>query len=133
MSASFPFDDEMAFRAWYVPLAMKLGISPDPDDPQHFYDHRAFYRDMKAGKPGIVSPDKPGGHFPSDYKLPGHPRAYLADQLNGQVFDTRTANYLTGEPVSQGQLRASERSPDMPGFDPGLAAYLVNSLKGFQR
>ena len=126
----FPFDEEMNFRAWFVPLAMKLGINANPDDPQHFYDHRSFYRDMKAGKPGVVSPDKPGGHFPSTYKLPGHPRTFLADEF-GRVFDTRSGQYINGENVPQRQLTASERSPDMPGFQPGLAQELVNSLKGF--
>jgi len=128
------FDDEMAFRGWYVPLAMKLGISPNPDDPEHHYDNRAFYRDMMAGKPGVVSPDKPGGHFPSTYKTEGHPRTYLADPTNrGQIFDTRSGTYLTGEPVSQRGLTASEESPDMPGFDPMRARAILASLYGRAR
>ena len=127
------FDEEMKFRGWYVPMAMKLGISPNPDDPEHHYDNRAFYRDMVAGVPGVVSPDKPGGHFPSTYKTEGHPRTYLTDPGRGQVFDTRSGNYLTGEAVSPQALRASEQSPDMPGFDPERARGMLSALYGRYR
>lgn len=106
---------EAPFQAWYSQLARKLGINPNPDDPQHFYDYRAFYRDMKAGK--VLPPDAPGGHFPSDYKMAGHPRTFLDDGA-GRVFDTRSAQYLTGERVPDDRLDASEQSPDKPGFDP---------------
>lgn len=102
------------FQAWYRALARKLGINPNPDDPQHFYDYRSFYRDMMAGK--VLPPDAPGGHFPSTYKTEGHPRSYL-DDGTGRVFDTRSAQYLTGESVPDERLSASEQSPDMPGFD----------------
>jgi hypothetical protein len=115
------FDDEMNFRAWYVPLAMKLGIAPNPDDVEHHYDYRRFFQDMKAGK--VISPDRPGGHFPSTYKLSGHPRKYLDDGL-GRMFDTQSAQYFDGSPVPDRNLRASE---------PGLASMLIGSLKGFTR
>lgn len=111
-------DDEQEFQSWYKPLAEKLRINPNPDDPDHHYDYRAFYQAMKRGEE--VSPDQPGGHFPSTYKTEGHPRTYL-DDGRGQVFDTRQAKYLTGKPVGQRQLTASEESPDMPGFDPEVA------------
>lgn len=126
------FDDEMAFRGWYVPMAMKMGLDPNPDAPEHHYDNRAFYRDMMAGK--VVSPDRPGGHFPSTYKTEGHPRTYLADPTRGgQIFDTRSAQYLTGEDVSPRSLRASEQSPDMPGFDPDRARMALSALYGRMR
>ena len=118
--------DELGFRGWYVPLAMKLGIDPNPDSPEHHYDYRAFYRDMLAKKPGVISPDKPGGHFPSTYKTAGHPRTYLQDS-RGRIFDTRGGNYLTGETVPNKELRASENSPDMPGFDPETALPLLRA------
>lgn len=106
--------DEAPFQAWYQQLSKKLGISPNPDDPEHYYDYRAFYRDMKAGK--VTSPDAPGGHFTSAYKTAGHPRTYL-DDGQGRVFDTRSAQYLTGDQVPDEQLTASEQSPDKPNFD----------------
>jgi hypothetical protein len=103
------------FRQWYDGVASKLKIDPNPDSPEHHYDYRAFYRDMLAGK--VQSPDKPGGHFPSTYKLDGHPRAFLKDR-KGRVFDTRTATYLDGKPVPEAELKASEKAPDMPGYQP---------------
>lgn len=117
-------DHELAFRAWYVPLAMKLGIDPNPDAPEHHYDNRGFYEAMKRGE--VVSPDRPGGHFPSTFKTEGHPRAYL-DDSHGRVFDTRSAKYLAGDAVPQGLLRASETSPDMPDFDPAVARALATT------
>ena len=107
--------NEKDFRNWYGGISKKLGIAPDPDDPEHFYDYRAFHRDMKAGK--VISPDEPGGHFPSTYKKPGHPRTMLTG-TDRRVFDTRTSSYLDGTPVSQGELDASEDAPDMPYLGP---------------
>jgi hypothetical protein len=114
---------EFGFRNWYLPMAQRLGISPNPDDPEHHYDYRALYRD--SGQ----QPDKAGDHFPSIYKTEGHPRAYL-DDGRGRVFDTRKAQYLTGEPVPQDRLTASEQSPDMPGFDPEKTRRVVEALYG---
>jgi hypothetical protein len=61
--------DEQAFQNWYKTQATKLGLSPDPDDPQHFYDYRAAFR---AG----AKPDETG-HWPSTFKLPEHPNRYV--------------------------------------------------------
>ena len=58
--------NEEEFRRWYSEKAGKLGLSPDPDDPEHFYDYRAAFR---AGASQDAS-----GHWPSQFKLPGHPR-----------------------------------------------------------
>ena len=67
------YDDEMEFQKWYSERAKRLGINPNPDDPNHFYDYRAAH---KAGaEPG------PDGHWPSEFKLEGHPRMVL-DNVN---------------------------------------------------
>ena len=119
--------EEQRFREWYGTVAKKLGIGEDPDDPEHKYDYRAFFRDMQAGK--VVSPDQPGGHFPSTYKLAGHPRAHLQDR-RGRVFDTRSASYLDGTSVPREELDASEEAPDMPDFDPAKASLLIGGMRG---
>jgi hypothetical protein len=123
-------DDEADFQRWYAGVAGKLNakkrtLDPNPDSPEHHYDYRGFYRGVKAGteKP----PTQPGGHFSSAFKTEGHPRSHLQDSL-GKVFDTRSAKYLTGEQVPQRELLASERSPDMPGFDAEKAKTLIPSL-----
>ncbi len=65
------------FDEWYGKQSAKLGLHPDPDYPEHFYDYRAAYQ---AGS----EPDETG-HFPSAFKLPGHPTYDLKFQ-GGQVF-----------------------------------------------
>ena len=74
--------DEEAFQAWYAKYARQLGLSLNPDDPEHFYDWRAAYR---AG----ATPDA-SGHWPSVFKREGHPNLII------DGIDTRT-----GEPVPQ--------------------------------
>lgn len=123
--------DEGAFRNWYGGVSKKLGINPDPDDPEHHYDYRAFYQDVQAGR--VKSPDH-GGHFISAYKTAGHPREYLADS-KGNVFSTVTGKYGDGTSVNDRELAKAEHAPDLPperrpakkptGFDPDafLAAH----------
>lgn len=74
-------DEENKFQQWYSDHAKNLGINPDPDHPLHFYDFRGAY---KAG----AIPNKEG-HWPSKWKLKGHPRMII----NG-------INTKTGEPAS---------------------------------
>jgi hypothetical protein len=71
--------EESKFQAWYAGQAKKLGLNPNPDDPQHFYDWRAAY---KAG----AKPDA-SGHWPSTYKREGHPNMVVGG-----------VNTKTGEP-----------------------------------
>lgn len=118
-------EDEARFQSWYADTAHRLKINPNPDDPNHFYDYRGFYKDMEQGK--AQAPDEEGDHFTSQYKLPGHPRTYLGDGT-GRIFDTRSAQYLDGSQVPDEQLTASELSADMPGFDPLRAQAFQNAL-----
>ena len=67
--------DEAAFQRWYSDIAKKVGINPDPDDPQHFYDYRAAY------KAGVVPTEESGWHWPSEFKREGHPRM-IVDGVN---------------------------------------------------
>lgn len=101
--------DEEGFQKWYSATSKKLHLDPNPDAKEHYYDHRAFYRAMKNGE--VISPDKPGGHFDSRWKLDGHPREFLADD-NGKIFDTKTGRYLDGGMVSDEQI--SKPRDDLP-------------------
>lgn len=64
--------DELAFRDWYRNLPQVHGkqISPDPDDPEHFYDWRGAFRG--GNKDANVE-----NHWPSEFKTPDHPRRML--------------------------------------------------------
>ena len=62
-------EKEAAFLKWYSQHVKKLGLSPDPYDPLHFYDYKAAW---EAGvEPG------PNGHWPSEFKLKGHPNLFV--------------------------------------------------------
>lgn len=73
---------ETDFQSWYAGWSKKLGLNPNPDDPQHFYDYRAAFQ---AG----AVPDK-SGHWPSQFKREGHPRMVVGG-----------VNTKTGNPVAQ--------------------------------
>jgi len=86
--------EDTPFHQWYAWHAGRLGLDKNPYHPEHYYDYEAAY---EAGE----GPDD-SGHWPSRFKLEGHPRTVL------DGIDTRTM-----EPV--------------PGFD----AVLYEALKEF--
>lgn len=100
--------NDPAFMEWYAKAARERQWAPNPDDPEHFYDYRALFRDVQSGQ---ASDPSQNGHFPSTYKTEGHPRAYL-DDSTGKIFDTRTGRYLNGDEVPQTLMTLSEDSPD---------------------
>ena len=67
------------------------GLNPNLDDPRQQYDYRGAYL---AG----AEPDKVTGHWPSEFKLPGHPRKVLYNidtttgEMSGTVPPTPTQN-----------------------------------------
>ncbi len=61
---------ERPFQAWYARTAKVLGINPNPDDPRHCYDLRAFYRAMMSGD--YKSPKRRGDRFPSKFETVCH-------------------------------------------------------------
>lgn len=81
-------NEDKGFQTWYGQWSKKLGLNPDPDDPQHFYDYRAAY---KAG----VKPDA-SGHWPSQFKKEGHPNLYV------KGVDTRTGLLQWNRPDEPG-------------------------------
>jgi hypothetical protein len=98
--------DEAAFRAWYAGMASRYGLNPNPDDPGQFYDYRGAFR---AG----ASPDGTG-HWPSNFKLPGHPALIVGG------YDVRTGMPSPGADL----IRDPQRLVEL-GWDPETAAQLV--------
>ena len=96
-SASAPKFDEGRFQSWYHGLAKKLDLNTNPDDPQHFYDYRAAYR---AG----ATPDATG-HWPSQFKLEGHPRLII------DGVDTRTGESAASAGVVGGSSSTASHDP----------------------
>ena len=58
---------ERNFQKEYARVAEELGLSTDPDDPRHFYDYRGLFKEEGRLQTG------PRKHFPSKFKLEGHP------------------------------------------------------------
>ena len=60
-------EEEVRFRDWFTNKAKQIGINPNPDDPQHYYDYRGAY---KAGYDPMTAKNR---HWPDTWKKPGHP------------------------------------------------------------
>jgi hypothetical protein len=85
---------EAQFQKWYAAQAAKLGLNKDPDDPRHFYSYRDAY------KSGAVSDDE--GHFPSKFKLPGHPNRFVGG------VDTIDSTIATAEKIAANKKARSD-------------------------
>lgn len=70
-----PTFNEDSFQRDYKSYASKQRLSPNPDDPEHFYNYRGYYK-----KAGGFYPDAEG-HLPSEFKTDGHPRM-VVDGIN---------------------------------------------------
>jgi hypothetical protein len=67
---SLPPEEETQFQGWYSDVSRRTGLSPNPDDREHYYDYRRAWQD------GVPVPSE-GSHWPSRYKLRGHPRLFV--------------------------------------------------------
>ena len=75
-----PREDDSEFLDWYSDISKKADISPDPDDPRHYYDYRAAY---KAGA-GL---DK-RKHLPSEFKHDLHPDRFIVGK-DLEIYDSK--------------------------------------------
>ena len=110
---------ETAFQQWYAPLAAKNNIDPNPDDPRHFYDYRRAYE--AGASPG------PDGHWPSEFKLQGHPNLIVDGK------DTRTGKPALTWDTSVSQLDQSIPPPEMlppPAVDPSATTVQEMPFQG---
>lgn len=98
---------EESFQKWYAQMAMLQGVSMNPDDPEHYYDYRGWYKSGISG--GRDWHDEGRMHGPDDFKMPGHPNTLWA------------ANQIMNEGVS---IR--------PEMALGMQARLFNSLLGMK-
>lgn len=99
------------FRSWYDGHARRLGLDPDPDNPLHYYDYRAAWE--AGASPG------PDGHWPSQFKLEGHPRLII------DGVDTRT-----GKTDLWDEILSS--TPPKPPRDRGIVeTFAIDPLRSF--
>lgn len=95
--------EEYRFKSWYTDWAGKLGLDPNPDNPKHQYDYRAAY---KAG----ATPDA-AGHWPSEFKLPEHPKESDKDRILNDMAtkDIARRGRVSGVALNNPKLPESEK------------------------
>ena len=92
--------DEKHFNQWYSEIARVTKLAPNPNDPEHYYDYRKFWKEAKtSGTPLQVKLPMPEWNtelqkwkWPSKYKRVGHPNFYVME--GDQLINTKT-----GKPV----------------------------------
>ena len=88
----------MQFQKWYANLPLvKAGLnSPNPDDPEHFYDYRAAY--INGAVPSL------SGHLPSQFKTIGNARGLLGgvDTMNNYSEGQGLADMLDPQNIARG-------------------------------
>lgn len=111
--------DEKDFQEWYASVSNRLGLNPDPDDSEQYYDYRSFWKENPKDAQKMLNAEE-GSHFTDKYKLPGHPTfsnesIYSTDETPGgsweehdgrfyyvpsdytKLYIDRTMNYLSGQ------------------------------------
>ena len=76
-----PNKEDAEFLDWYSNLSERANISPDPDDPRHYYDYRAAYKE------GVDLDES--RHLPSRFKHDLHPDRYIIDKEDLSIYDTK--------------------------------------------
>ena len=71
---------EDEFLSWYSNIAEKSNLSPDPDDPRHYYDYRA------AHEAGAGLDERK--HLPSEFKHDLHPNRYIIGK-DLEIYDSK--------------------------------------------
>ena len=113
---------ENDFLTAYKMMATKQGLSLNPDDPEHFYDYRALFKET-----GSLTPDATG-HFPSKFKKEGHPNI-IVDDIN-----TKTGEFVLPKP-GEGFI-LPEPGKEIPMTEmtlpqPGTKKRLGGDIQGF--
>ena len=73
-------EEDVEFSAWYSDIAERSNISPDPDDPRHYYDYRAAYEagaDLKDER-----------KLPSKFKHDLHPNRFTVGK-DLEIYDSK--------------------------------------------
>ena len=89
---------EKQFQDWYGGYSKMTGLAPNPDDPLHKYNYRAWWSAMQNDPKTFAPQIDPGDgllHSPSTFKHASHPtryqptdRAGISDSITGRtIFD----------------------------------------------
>ena len=73
-------EEDAGFSEWYSDIAERSNLSPDPEDPRHYYDYKAAYEagaDLDEGK-----------HLPSKFKHDLHPNRFVIGK-DLEIYDSK--------------------------------------------
>lgn len=90
-------EEEAQFMDWYKQYATETGLATNPDDPQHQYNYRAWWRALNSGNPDFaprIDPEDNRLHAPSLFKAYNHPNRYVPTNEGMGIMDS-----ITGEPL----------------------------------
>ena len=73
--------EDAGFLDWYSDVAERANLSPDPEDPRHYYDYRSAY---EAG--ADLDEER---HLPSRFKHDLHPNRYVIDKKTLEIRDSK--------------------------------------------
>ena len=73
-------EEDVEFLDWYSGIAERSNLSPNPDDPRHYYDYRAAYEE------GVDVDER--GHLPSAFKHDLHPNRFIVGK-DLEIYDTK--------------------------------------------
>jgi phage protein D len=90
------------FDGWYAQVAARKGLDANPDAKKHFYDFRALYHDMIAGKV-TYSTD----NLPDQYRR-GAPSNWVRNEAGGPLLDARTGRLITDAEVDKVQVAQTD-------------------------
>ena len=97
LSKPFEPEEDVEFSHWYSNIAEKSNLSPDPDDPKHYYDYRAAY---ESG----ANLDKEN-HLPSAFKDDLHPNRFII----GKDLDIYDSKYEKGASLEDMIVQSFQR------------------------
>ena len=75
-----PGEDDPEFLDWYSEVSERSGISPDPDDPRHYYDYRSAYEE------GAELDE--GNELPPQFKHDLHPKRFVVGK-DLEIYDSK--------------------------------------------
>ena len=73
-------EEDVEFLDWYSGVAERSNLSPDPQDPRHYYDYKAAY------KAGAELDERK--HLPSKFKHDLHPDRFIINK-DLEIYDSK--------------------------------------------
>ena len=98
-------EEDTGFSDWYSNIAERSNLSPDPDDPRHYYDYRSAYE--AGAELGEMK------HLPSRFKHDLHPNRYIIDEKDLSIYDTKHEKPAKFEDIIMQSFKRKEYEEDM--------------------